>query len=110
LSVPEQSWPPPLPIKVVALCATGFVAVIFGGLIFGIFEGGVEGEEAVLLLCSVPVPVLFVLAAKDNVLYVMGDTIIIRTIAIVMVAVCSIFICYPQKADIYIYICVLIME
>jgi hypothetical protein len=50
------------------------VVVIFGVLIFGIFE-----EEAVillLLLCYALVPVLFVLAAKDNVPNAMGDTII----------------------------------
>jgi hypothetical protein len=89
----EQGSGPP-PIKVVALCPTGFVAVIFGGEILAIFE---EEEEAVplllLLLCCVPVPaVLFVLTANDNVLCVMGDTIIIRTIAIVIIVACSIFI------------------
>jgi hypothetical protein len=51
------------------------VVVIFGVLIFGIFEE--EEEEAVLLLlCYALVPVLFVLAAKDNVPNAMGDTII----------------------------------
>ena len=79
--------PPPIKL-VVALCEAGFVVVIFEVLIFGIFE-----EEAViLLLCCALALVLFVLAAKDNVPNSMGDTIIIRIIAIVMVTVCSIFI------------------
>jgi uncharacterized membrane protein YoaK (UPF0700 family) len=48
------------------------VVVIFGVLIFGIFEEAV----ILLLLCYALVPVLFVLAAKDNVPNAMGDTII----------------------------------
>jgi hypothetical protein len=49
------------------------VVVIFGVLIFGIFE---EAVILLLLLCYALVPVLFVLAAKDNVPNAMGDTII----------------------------------
>ena len=70
--------------KVVVLCATGFVVICEGILVvvdWGVKEWAGEGEEESVLVVVWCVPVLFVLAAKENVPNAVTDT---RTIAIVM--------------------------